>query len=122
MLRVGEVADSLWGCWRAEGDGWSPSGERRTEQLRDTTKREKILNISLDRGSLQTGRHHPPLTYHTWPVGAPVGPRPGRDTEARDEPWPEEGPQTSASLHHSAASSKRPGRDTEERRYFEILK
>lgn len=30
-LCAGEGADSQWGWWRAEDDGWSPSGERTTE-------------------------------------------------------------------------------------------
>lgn len=31
---AGVVVDSQWGCWRAEEDGWNPSGERMTEELR----------------------------------------------------------------------------------------
>lgn len=33
VRRAGVGADSQWECWRAEEDGWNPSGERMTEEL-----------------------------------------------------------------------------------------
>lgn len=40
--RAGVGADSQWGCWRAEDDGWSWSGEHGwTEELRQAEANER---------------------------------------------------------------------------------
>lgn len=47
-LCAGTGAESQWGCWRAEEDGWSPSGERTTELTETMQKREiNMLHMIL---------------------------------------------------------------------------
>lgn len=59
---------------------------------------------------------HPNSAHHTWPVGAPPGPQPGRGTGGQEDPSAEEGPRTSASSDPPAASSKLPGNKKRDRR------